>query len=188
MLQEHLTSAGEVLELGSGTGQHASWLTPRLCDIVWRPTDVAEALPGIQARLHELNPERVHPPLTLDVRENWPTQRFDYIFTANTFHIMDSPTVAHCIQEAGAHLKAGGLFLVYGPFRYKGECSDSNARFDAMLRTRDPDSGLRDYEWIREQMAKAGLVSLRDHAMPANNRLLVFRHESGADSQLSSAV
>jgi hypothetical protein len=88
---------------------------------------------------------------------------------------MDADSVRRCIEQAGLHLNAGGLFLAYGPFRYQGRCSESNERFDAVLRERDPRSGLREFDWIRELMEARGLEPLADHAMPANNRTLVFR-------------
>lgn len=173
VLREHL-GAGSLLEIGSGTGQHAAWLPTFLPGIDWQPSDVGENLPGIRAWLEE-GPANVRTPLELDVRGTWPDERFDSIFTANTFHIMDADSVWLCIKRAAGHLVCGGLFLVYGPFCYNGTCADSNARFDAVLRERDPAMGLRDYEWIEECMKATGLDPVADHAMPANNRTLVFR-------------
>jgi SAM-dependent methyltransferase len=173
VLREHL-GAGRLLEIGSGTGQHAAWLPTFLPGLEWQPSDVAENLPGIRAWLDE-GPVNVHTPLELDVRGAWPDDTFDFIFTANTFHIMDADSVRLCIRQAADHLRHDGLFLIYGPFCYNGACADSNARFDATLRERDPSMGLRDYEWIEACMGEAGLTPVGDHAMPANNRILVFR-------------
>lgn len=173
VLREHLREPGTLLEIGAGTGQHAAWLPAFLPHVRWQPSDLPDALPGIKAWLTEA-PANVRPPMVLDVRGRWPEGPFDYIFTANTFHIMDADSVARCIREAAARLTTDGLWLVYGPFRYDGRCSESNARFDEWLRQRDPGSGLRDYEWVAEQMAAAGLAPVADHEMPANNRTLVF--------------
>src|SRR5690606_30079808 len=108
--------------------------------------------------------------------ERWPVAGFDHLFTANTFHIAPAETVAAAIRQAGRRLPPGGLFVVYGPFNYDGHfTSDSNARFDAWLRQRDPASGLRDQGWVTGQMQAAALTLIADHAMPANNRTLVFR-------------
>jgi len=173
VLREHLGS-GRLLEIGSGTGQHAAWLPAFLPGIDWQPSDVAENLPGIRAWLDE-GPSNVRLPLELDVRGSWPDETFEYIFTANTFHIMDTDSVRLCIRQAGEHLVRGGLFLIYGPFCYNGACADSNARFDTSLRAQDPAMGLRDYTWIEECMREADFEPVADHAMPANNRILVFR-------------
>lgn len=174
MLQQHLKTPGRLLEIGSGTGQHAAWLPAFLPGIAWQPSDRADNLPGIRAWLEDAGGD-IRAPVELDVRGGWPDGNFDYIFTANTFHIMDTDAVRRCIEQASARLTENGLFLVYGPFCYERRCSDSNARFDQMLRERDPAMGLRDYEWIAQLMAVAGLDPEADHAMPANNRFLVFR-------------
>jgi hypothetical protein len=150
VLREHL-GAGRLLEIGSGTGQHAAWLPTFLPGLEWQPSDIAENLPGIRAWLDE-GPVNVHTPLELD-----------------------ADSVRLCIGQAADHLRRDGLFLIYGPFCYNGTCADSNARFDATLRERDPSMGLRDYEWIEACMGEAGLTPVADHAMPANNRILVFR-------------
>jgi SAM-dependent methyltransferase len=173
VLREHVDT-GYLLEIGSGTGQHAAWLPAFLPGIDWQPSDVAEYLPGVRAWLAE-GPANVRAPLELDVRGSWPDASFDYIVSANTFHIMDADSVQLCIRQAAAHLVPGGRFLVYGPFCYAGQCNDSNARFHRVLRQQDPAMGLRDYEWIEACMSAVGLEAVADHAMPANNRTLVFQ-------------
>lgn len=178
VLKEHIREPGRLLEVGSGTGQHAVWLAPRLPGIHWQPSDRADALPGIRAWLDDSDANNVAPPLVLDVNGRWPDGPFDYIFTANTFHIMAMPAIERCLAQAGALLRPGGLLLVYGPFRYQGDyTSASNRDFDHWLHQRHPDSGIRDFEWLCERAGEARLTLVRDHAMPANNRLLVFaRH------------
>ena len=158
-----------VLEIGSGTGQHAAYFAPELPHLVWQASDVAENLPGIGAWVS--NP----PPLELDVDKAWPKVVADAVFSANTCHIMSWPQVERMFDGLGK-IRTLKTLCLYGPFNYGGKhTSESNARFDAMLRARDPASGLRDFEKIRSLAEAAGLTLLADNAMPANNRLLVFQ-------------
>lgn len=167
---------GEALEIGSGTGQHAVFFASQSPEIYWQASDLAGNLPGIAARIEASGLDNLAPPIELDVLGNWPNQAYDLIYTANSFHIMDAGMVKACIDGIGLSLKAGGVFAVYGPFNYAGGyTSESNARFDQMLRTRDPGSGIRDFEWIAEIGAGAGLDLLEDVEMPANNRTLIWQ-------------
>lgn len=176
VLQQHLREPATLLEIGSGTGQHAAWLPRFLPWLRWQPSDVAAHLPGIRAWLDEAQLDNVLAPIELDVSQHWPDQRFDALFSANTFHIMAWPLVQRCIREGAARLNDRGWFLVYGPFNYAGQfTSGSNARFNDWLQARDPRSAIRDQEQVLAEMATAGLALVQDHPMPANNRLLVFR-------------
>ena len=155
-----------VLEIGSGTGQHAAYFAPELPHLVWQASDVADNLPGIR--------QWVSDPIELDVDKPWPRVQADAVFSANTCHIMSWPQVERMF--AGIGQIAPEVFALYGPFNYGGRhTSESNARFDAMLRARDPLSGIRDVEAVLELAEAAGLKLEEDNAMPANNRLLVFR-------------
>jgi len=157
-----------VLEIGSGTGQHAAYFAPELPHLVWQTSDVAQNLPAI--RQWAPNP----PPLELDADGTWPDVTADAVFSANTCHIMSWPQVERMFEGIG-RIRTLQTFCLYGPFNYGGRhTSESNARFDAMLRGRDPQSGLRDFEKISALAAAAGLTLQEDNAMPANNRLLVF--------------
>jgi hypothetical protein len=157
-----------VLEIGSGTGQHAAYFAPELPHLVWQASDVAGNLPGIRQWVRD--PE----PIELDVEGTWPKLEPDAVFSANTCHIMSWPQVERMF--AGIGRLAPEVFALYGPFNYNGRpTSESNARFDAMLRRNDPASGVRDFEKISALAKTAGLVLQEDHAMPANNRLLTFR-------------
>jgi SAM-dependent methyltransferase len=157
-----------VLEIGSGTGQHAAYFTAQLSHLAWQASDVAEHLPGI--RLWGMEP------VELDVDGPWPAVEADAVFSANTVHIMSWPQVERMFEGVARLLPPGGLFVLYGPFHHGGGAtSESNARFDAMLRGRDPASGVREFEHIRALAGRYGLVFLEDNAMPANNRLLVFK-------------
>ena len=159
-----------VLEIGSGTGQHAAYFAPELPHLVWQASDVAENLPAIREWVSD------PPPIELDVAQEWPKLAVDAVFTANTCHIMSWPQVERLFAGVGRLLPPNGVFALYGPFNYHGKhTSESNARFDAMLRSRDPASGLRDIDDITQLAGRAGLRLAEDNAMPANNRLLVFK-------------
>ena len=157
-----------VLEIGSGTGQHAAYFAQELSHLVWQASDVAEHLPGIRQWISD------PPPLELDVGGEWPAIDADAVFSANTCHIMSWPQVERMF--AGIGRLAPAVFALYGPFKYDGRhTSDSNARFDAMLRGRDPASGIRDVEALKTLAGVVGYSLDEDNAMPANNRLLVWR-------------
>jgi SAM-dependent methyltransferase len=159
-----------VLEIGSGTGQHAAYFAPALLHLVWQASDVAENLAGIRKWVS--NPA----PIELDVSRDWPDLAADAVFSANTCHIMSWPQVERMFAGVGRLLPPGGVFALYGPFNYGGRhTSESNARFDAMLRSRDPASGLRDFEAVDRLAKSAALVLMEDNSMPANNRMLVWR-------------
>jgi SAM-dependent methyltransferase len=170
-----------VLEIGSGTGQHAAYFAPELPHLVWQASDVAENLPGI--RQWASHP----PPIELDVDRDWPALSVDAVFSANTCHIMSWPQVERMFAGVGRLLPPRGVFALYGPFNYGGRhTSESNARFDAMLRSRDPASGLRDFEAVDALAESAGLVLMEDNPMPANNRLLVLRKEVAPAATIAS--
>jgi SAM-dependent methyltransferase len=170
ILKRVLADRQHVLEIGSGTGQHAAYFAPELPHLVWQASDVAENLPGIREWVCD------PPPIELDVDKAWPKVDADAVFSANTCHIMSWPQVEQLFSGVGRVLRKGGVFALYGPFNYGGKpTSESNARFDAMLRGRDPASGLRNFEEIHALAKAAGLHLEEDNAMPANNRLLVFQ-------------
>jgi hypothetical protein len=168
VLKRVFKDSTRVLEIGSGTGQHAAYFAAELPHLVWQASDVAEHLPGIREWI--VNPA----PIELDVDQEWPAVDADAVFSANTCHIMSWPQVERMF--AGIGRLAPAVFALYGPFNYDGRpTSESNARFDAMLRGRDPASGLRDFQDICALARRAGLTLMEDNAMPANNRLLVWR-------------
>jgi hypothetical protein len=157
-----------VLEIGSGTGQHAAYFAPELPHLVWQASDVAENLPGIRQWVCE------PAPIELDVDGAWPALAADAAFSANTAHILSWPQVERLFQGIGG-VATLQTFCLY-PFNYGGRhTSESNARFDAMLRRRDPASGVRDFEAVDKLARGAGLTLQEDNALPANNRLLVWR-------------
>ena len=169
VLKRVLSNSRRVLEIGSGTGQHAAYFAPELPHLVWQASDVAENLPGVRQWISD------PAPIDLDVDKPWPKVDADAVFSANTCHIMSWPQVERMFAGIGAMTGVRTVCL-YGPFNYGGKhTSESNARFDAMLRARDPASGLRDFEAIDRLAQDAGLKLAEDHAMPANNRLLVWK-------------
>ena len=168
VLKRVFKDSSVVLEVGSGTGQHASYFAAELPHLRWQASDVAEHLAGI--RLWGMEP------IELDVDKPWPAIDADAAFSANTAHIMSWPQVERMFAGVGSLLPSGAAFALYGPFNYGGKhTSDSNARFDAMLRHRDPASGLRDAAAVVALARRHGMMLEEDNAMPANNRLLVFR-------------
>ncbi len=166
-----------VLEVGSGTGQHAVYFAPALPHLVWHTSDRAENHAGIRRWLEEAGLPNVRAPLLLDVLQPvWPEAEVDAVFSANTVHIMAWPMVEALFAGVGARLPSGGLFTLYGPFNYHGGyTSESNARFDAWLKGRDPESGIRDFEALERLAVLAGMLLQEDRAMPCNNRLLSWR-------------
>jgi len=162
-----------VLEIGSGTGQHAVYFAAQLSHLEWQTSDLEQNHPGIRLWLDEAGLPNLRPPIALDVTHpDWP-EGFDAVFTANTTHIMPWSAVERMIARIGAELPTDGVFCQYGPFNYGGRyTSDSNARFDLWLRQVDPAQGIRDFEAVEALALQAGLELVADHALPANNRLL----------------
>ncbi len=170
------TDTTSVLEIGSGTGQHAVFFGEQMPHLTWQTSDVPEYHAGIRMWLAEAGLDNVLPPLNLDVDGSWPQQCCNAVFSANTAHIMSWPQVEKMFACVGQVLEAGGLFCLYGPFNYNGQfSSDSNARFDHWLKQRDPLSGVRDFEAVNELAVQHGMSLLEDYAMPANNRTLVWK-------------
>ncbi|HUV20891.1 MAG TPA: DUF938 domain-containing protein [Gammaproteobacteria bacterium] len=167
---------GKVLEIGSGTGQHAVYFASLLPEVYWQTSDLEPNLSGIRAWIENAGLANLPPPLLLDAMGAWPESEFDAIYTANSFHIMNKSAVAECIAGCGVCLSAGGHLIVYGPFNYAGDfTSASNARFDAMLKAGDPGSGIKNFEWLDELAQSAGMALAIDIEMPANNRSLIWK-------------
>jgi cyclopropane fatty-acyl-phospholipid synthase-like methyltransferase len=169
---------GRVLEIGSGTGQHAVHFAGAMPYLTWQTSDLPASHAGIHAWLEEAGLPNLLPPLNLDVTGTWPSASFDYVFSANTLHIMGWPEVIRFFDGVGRVLRLGGRLAVYGPFNYGGQyTSESNARFDEWLKNRNPVSGIRNFEDVGKLASDAGLSLLADHAMPANNRILVWEKQ-----------
>jgi SAM-dependent methyltransferase len=186
VLSDVFSGCRRVLEIGSGTGQHAVHFGRHLEHVEWHPSDRPEALPSLRERVKAEASPNVRPPLELDVTADpWPSRvvggQFDAVFTANTLHIMSWLGVERMFEGLGAVLTNGGVACVYGPFRYdRNFTAPSNEQFDQSLRQRDPLSGIRDFEAVNALARDQGLELLGDHEMPANNQMLVWRHSGGA--------
>ena len=181
VLRVHFAGRAQVLEVGSGTGQHAVHFARALPHLVWHPTEQLVYLADLAERVRLEGPGNLRAPTVLDVRQVlWPLRAVDGMFTANTLHIMSWPEVTALFAGIGTVLVPGGVFCTYGPFRYGGKyTSDSNRDFDRMLQERDPLSGIRDVEDITVLAGQYGVRMIADHDLPANNRLLVFAKEPG---------
>jgi cyclopropane fatty-acyl-phospholipid synthase-like methyltransferase len=165
-----------VLEIGSGTGQHAIHFATNLPHVQWHASDRAENVDAIARRIRRENLKNVTAPLIFDVNQQWPQQRFDGVFTANTLHIMPWPAVCRLFAGLPTILDEEATVIVYGPFKYRGvQTSDSNAHFDEILKRTAAHQGIRDFEAVDEVARQAGLNLLEDREMPANNRCLVWR-------------
>ena len=174
-LQRIFKNTEQVLEIGSGTGQHAAFFAPRLPHLLWQTSDLPANHDSIELWLQEVQCDTLLPPLSLDIGEPWPVSQPDGMFTANTLHIVSEALVEAFFAGVSEHLPLHGQLCIYGPFKYQGQfTSASNAQFDAMLKQRDPRSGIREQQWLVALAKQAGLTLIDDVAMPANNQLLHF--------------
>lgn len=175
-LKPLLTPYQNVVEIGSGTGQHAIHFANALPNLTWQTTDLPINHSGIKQWINDSGLSNINPPLCLDLSKPWPISQCDVIYTANTLHIVSTELVTAFFAAIKHTVSNNGLVIIYGPFNYAGEfTSDSNRQFESWLKGRDSNSGIRDIEWITELAAKANLHLLHDEQMPANNRLLTFK-------------
>jgi hypothetical protein len=169
----------EVLEIASGTGQHATFFASLLPTVRWQPTEIPANMASLMPRCEAYPGANLLPPRPLDVYSRpWGTHVPNAIFTANSLHIMPFSAVRELFLELGQRASAGTLLAVYGPFNYNGQyTSESNAQFDVWLGAQHPESAIRDFEQVDELAKEAGFVLHDDCSMPANNRLLVWRRD-----------
>lgn len=167
----------QVLEVGSGTGQHATFFAAQMPHLEWQPTELEQHRSLLRPRCAAHQGTNLLPEHTLDVNATvWPVVIPDALFTANTLHIMPWSSVQNLFIYLAASRPDDFLMAVYGPFNYAGQhTSESNARFDQWLSQQNPDSAIRDFEQVNALAEEAGLSLLADHALPANNRLLVWQ-------------
>ena len=164
-----------ILEIGTGSAQHAVYFAAQLPHLTWQTSDLACNHAGIHSWLDSVSLANLHRPILLDLNQPWPIGNVDGIFTANTLHIVSWPLVKNFFQGVGEHLSSGGKLCIYGPFNFQGQfTSQSNADFDVGVKNIDVERGIRDIEAISQLANQQGLILRDDHAMPANNRLIVF--------------
>jgi cyclopropane fatty-acyl-phospholipid synthase-like methyltransferase len=179
LIRDQFPTGSLVLEIGSYTAQHVLHFAEAMPDVYWQPSDLPENLATLVAGLAGNRLTNIAPPLALDVSQlPWPIAGADGVFTANTLHIMPYADVEKFFDGVKSTLRTGGKLCVYGPFKYHGEfTTPSNGRFDLWLKERNPLSGVRDFEQADAWAQAAGLHLLTDHAMPANNQLLVWQKQ-----------
>ena len=177
LLAPLLQSKTDLLEIGSGTGQHAVWFAPQLPHLVWQTSDLSGNHPGILRWISDYPADNLRPPIALDVGGGqWPAATFDAIYTANTAHIMAWHEVQAMFSNISSRLRSNGIFCLYGPIKYNGEfTSESNRLFDLQLRGQVPHRGIREFHAVNQLALDGALILLDDHAMPANNRLLIWQ-------------
>ncbi len=176
VLSRHFSDRKSVLEIGSGTGQHAVYFAGALPHLTWQTSDVPDNLPGISTWLEEANLANTPPAIPFDVKGPWPDGTFDAVFSANTLHIMSWPEVEMLFTRLPALLAPDVKVAIYGPFNYGGRfTSASNASFNEWLKKRGAQMAIRDFEAVNALAEDTGLRLLEDIAMPANNRLLIWQ-------------
>ncbi|MBU2870082.1 DUF938 domain-containing protein [Colwellia sp. E2M01] len=185
ILSEVFANTNHVLEIGSGTGQHAVYFSQHLPNITWQTSDLLINHPGINLWLDEVDNNNVRRPIEIDlanstvISNTWKQlsakQTIDALYTANTLHIISWSLVVKFFESISQNLSLNSHVCIYGPFNYQGNfTSESNANFDLWLKSRDVNSGIRNIEDILALAESAGLKLIEDHTMPANNRLLTF--------------
>lgn len=177
-----------VLEIGSGSGQHAVHFARALPHLIWQTSDRAQNLGGIRQWLDEAQLPNTPAPILLDVGQtDWPSTRYDAVFSANTLHIMAWPEVETLFARLPEVLSADARLVIYGPFNIDGRHSSaSNAEFDIWLHEQAPHMGIRDLADVDALAASAGLERIADHPMPANNRCLVWNTKKGTEELSAS--
>jgi cyclopropane fatty-acyl-phospholipid synthase-like methyltransferase len=176
VLRQHFADRHRVLEIGSGTGQHAVHFAAALPQLTWQTSDCEPSLAGIRLWLEEAGLPNLPQPIPLDVTGPWPDGQFDAVFTANTLHIMGWAEVRAMFAALPKVLTPDAVLAVYGPFNYDGRfTSPSNAAFDEWLKQRSAQSGIRDFAAVDELARSIGFALVEDRAMPTNNRTLVWQ-------------
>ncbi len=177
VLTEYLKSGDCILEIGSGTGQHAEYFANSMPDIIWQPSDQSCYLSGLKQRFDALALVNIKPVFELDVCQyDWSQHRYDAVFSANTLHIMSEAAGKLFLSNVSQAIKLGGLLIIYGPFCYDGAyTSDSNQAFDAYLRSEDAEQGIRHFDSVALCLRQGGFSLLQDRSMPSNNQCLIWK-------------
>lgn len=165
-----------LFEIGSGTGQHAIFMAPQFPHIFWTTSDVTSSHKIIKENIAIAKVQNIKGPFQFEVgKDDFPRVPYDLVFTANTFHIMSWKNCKTLMKTLGTRMREGSQVIIYGPFNYEGKfTSESNAAFDKMLKEKNPESGIRAFEDVNNNMIKNGFTLYKDFEMPANNRTLVY--------------
>lgn len=176
-LRRLLSGSSSVLEVGSGTGQHAVYFAPRLGHVSWQPSERKQNLHEVTAWIAHQPAANLREPIELDVTGHWPDITVDTVFTSNTLHIMPAEAVEVFFRRLPSVLAPEGQLVVYGPVKIAGQyIGPGNAGFDEWLKEQDPVRGIRDLEWLDELAAGVGLERTENNYLPANNQLLVWKN------------
>lgn len=176
-LTPYLRSAKQVLEVGSYSGQHALHICEHIPHLIWQPTDQQHYLDALTDNISKHNIVNIQKPQVLNVTNasHWPSKKFDFVFSANTIHIMSEQHVINFFKYLPMSISSGSILAIYGPFTYQGKyTSPSNEEFQQWLLDRDPNSGIKSFEQMNELAEQSGLTLLADIDMPANNQLLLW--------------
>ncbi len=178
IMGRHLPPNASILEIGSGTGQHAVHMSNTFPGITWLPSEREVVIPILRANLAYYGSNNIQPALTLDLADHtWSGDAVHAVYAANVMHIVSESLGERLVQLAAEALKPSGLLMLYGPYKYDGQfTTESNAAFDQWLKDRDPTSGIRDFEAVTATAKCAGMTLTQDYAMPANNQMLIFQH------------
>lgn len=177
IIQTIFCESATVWEIGSGTGQHACYFAQHLPHLIWQATDREDSLVGINSWVEDAGLPNLPKSLALNVSDpEWPCQKIEALFTANTLHIMSWQEIECFFTGLEKYLSERAKVIIYGPFNYNGHyTSGSNLQFDQWLKMRNPESGIRDFEAIEKRAKSANLIIINDFSMPSNNRLLVLQ-------------
>ena len=182
VLKEVLPNRGKVLEIGSGTGQHAAYFSHFLPNLTWQPSDLADALPSIEAWRKESCVPNLNSPIVIDLLgNNEDLSRVDAIVCINVAHIVAWTGVERLFSIAANILESNGVLYFYGPYRYPDRTLEpSNVAFDRWLKEHNPVSGIRDYAAVESLAESSGFTLGGDRSMPSNNRSIWWVRETPA--------
>ena len=176
VLNEELDS-GTVLEIGSGTGQHSVFFSKEIPSIKWYPSDTISNFESLNAFVTNYQNNNLQTPFVIDItQDQWIDFKVDYVFTSNTFHIINNALLTYFFYQCSKVMKSNGKLIIYGPFKFDNQFnSPSNQTFDELLKESDSFSGLKNFEEIVSIALKFDFKFSKKYEMPANNNILVFK-------------
>ncbi|PHQ82531.1 MAG: methylase [Coxiella sp. (in: Bacteria)] len=176
-LRSLLKAEDHILEIGSGTGQHACYFTEQDQSLVWQCSDISDNMPSLTKHINDQESNQLLPPICLNVSAYlFAQQKYDVVYSANALHIMSWDNAQLFLNNVAQALKTDGALVLYGPYAYNDQpLCESNMTFDNFLRARDSQSGIRNFNEVNTILQSHGFVLEIDVAMPANNRLLIWK-------------